>query len=186
MLLNSQRKVNNKKRILVLCTGNSARSIMAEALFATVGRNRFEAYSAGSKPTGKVNPFALEQIENLGFDANPRSKSWDEFSGVDAFDIDIVVTVCGNAANEVCPVFPGQPKKVHWGLPDPAAEVGTEDQKRQAFSVCFNIFKQKILELIDELEQDPQLDEFSVMSRMQESFYPLEKPTNKALTSAGA
>ena len=183
MLLDSESNIDNKKRILVLCTGNSARSIMAEALFATMGEHRFEAYSAGSKPTGKVNPFALEQIQHLDFGVTPRSKSWDEFSGTDAFDIDIVVTVCGNAANEVCPLFPGQPKKVHWGLPDPAAEAGTDEQKRQAFSVCFNVFKQKIRELMDELEQNPELDEYSAMSRMQASFSPLKEPGNGVLTA---
>ncbi len=180
MLLND--KINNKKKILVLCTGNSARSIMAEALFATMGNNIFEAYSAGSNPTGKVNPFALEQIKHLDFSVTPRSKSWDEFSGADAFDIDIVVTVCGNAANEVCPVFPGQPKKVHWGLPDPAAEDGSDEQKREAFSVCFDVFKQKIQELLFELEQNPNLDAYSVMSQMQAGFDPLSE-FEKASTS---
>ena len=184
MLLNSQYKNSNRKKILVLCTGNSARSIMAEALFSTMGEKRFEAYSAGSNPTGKVNPFALEQIKHLNFSASPRSKSWNEFSGADAFDIDIVVTVCGNAANEVCPVFPGQPKKVHWGLPDPAAEDGSDEQKREAFSVCFNVFKQTIGELMHELEQNPDLDAYTMMSNMQSSFASLNK-TEKASTSAG-
>ena len=170
--------LNGKKKILVLCTGNSARSIMAEALFSTIGEKRFEAYSAGSNPTGKVNPFALEQIKHLDFSATPRSKSWDEFSGAEAFDIDIVVTVCGNAANEVCPVFPGQPKKVHWGLPDPAAEVGSDEQKREAFSVCFNVFKQKISELMFELEQNSDLDVYSLMYQMQAGFSPLNTSEN--------
>lgn len=173
--------LNGKKRILVLCTGNSARSIMAEALFSTLGETRFEAHSAGSNPTGKVNPFALEQIELLGFSATPRSKSWNEFSGTDAFDIDIVVTVCGNAANEVCPVFPGQPKKVHWGLPDPAAQDGTDAQKREAFSVCFNVFKQKIQELMLELGQNPSLDPYSAMKEMQVSFDPLSESEKESI-----
>ncbi len=173
MLLNDQNKSTSKKKILVLCTGNSARSIMAEALFDTLGNQFLEAHSAGSNPTGRVNPFALEQIQHLGFDATPRSKSWDEFSGADAFDIDIVVTVCGNAASEICPIFPGQPKIVHWGLPDPAAVEGSDAQKREAFSICFTVFKQKIQELVCDLEQNEELDIYSAMSRMQASFDPV-------------
>ncbi len=176
--------LKGKKRILVLCTGNSARSIMAEALFATLGEERFDACSAGSNPTGKVNPYALEQIEHLGFSATPRSKSWDEFSGANAFDIDIVVTVCGNAANEVCPVFPGESKKVHWGLPDPAAQEGTEAQKREAFSVCFNVFKQKIQELMLELEQNSDLDPYSLMKAMQASFSSLSESEKASINTS--
>lgn len=121
-------------KILVLCTGNSARSILGEALFNRLGQGSIEAFSAGSKPVGKVNPFALELLEHEGFDVSRfRSKSWDEFTGKDAPTIDVVVTVCGNAAGEQCPVWVGAPITVHWGFPDPAAVTGSEDDIRNAF-----------------------------------------------------
>lgn len=120
--------------ILVLCTGNSARSILGEALFNRLGEGRIQAFSAGSKPVGKVNPFALALLESEGFDtAEFRSKSWDEFSDDAALTIDIVVTVCSNAAGEVCPIWPGAPITVHWGFPDPAGVEGTNEDVRAAF-----------------------------------------------------
>lgn len=124
--------------VLFLCTGNSARSILAEAYLNHAAKGRFRAYSAGSHPGGKVNPFALELLAKNGIPISGlRSKSWDEFAAPGAPKLDFVFTVCDNAAGEVCPIWPGRPSKAHWGVPDPAAVQGSDADKRQAFRDAF-------------------------------------------------
>ena len=124
--------------VLFLCTGNSARSILAEAILNKLGRNSFRAFSAGSHPRGDVHPLALSQLSQVGLPTDAcRSKSWSEFEGPEAPNLDFVFTLCDNAANEVCPTWPGQPMTAHWGIPDPAAVEGSEQKKRQAFNVAF-------------------------------------------------
>ena len=121
--------------LLFLCTGNSARSVIAEALLNKEGGGLFKAYSAGSMPKGEVNPHALSLVQALGFEASDfRSKSWDEFAKPGAPPLDFVITVCDNAAGEVCPIWPGQPMTAHWGIPDPAAAEGTEAEIAAAFA----------------------------------------------------
>lgn len=134
--------------VLVLCTGNSARSIMAEALFKAFGGPWFRAWSAGSQPVGRVNPLALELIETIHPDTSCfRSKSWLEFESDHSPDISFVITVCDNAANEPCPCFPGNPAHIHWGLPDPANAELPLDVQRENFHACFGILKKRIMAL---------------------------------------
>ena len=131
--------------VLFLCTGNSARSILAEAYLNTAGKGRFVAYSAGSKPAGQVNPYALDLLKKNRIDTSgARSKNWDEFAKPDAPKMDFVFTVCDNAAAEPCPYWPGQPMTAHWGVPDPAAVEGSDEDKRRAFLVAFKILSTRI------------------------------------------
>ena len=131
--------------ILFLCTGNSARSIMAEAIMNWKGRANFTAYSAGSHPSGTVRPEALQQIEAASLSiAGLYSKSWDEFAKPNAPVMNFVFTVCDNAANEVCPVWPGQPITAHWGVPDPAAATGTPEEIDRAYRQAFSIMERRI------------------------------------------
>lgn len=131
--------------VLFLCTGNSARSIMAEAILNRRGAPKFKAYSAGSHPTGRVNPAALAQLREARLTTEGlRSKSWEEFSRPGAPELDFVFTVCDNAAKEVCPVWPGQPMTAHWGVPDPAAVAGTPEQIARAFRDAFVMLERRI------------------------------------------
>ena len=132
-------------KVLFLCTGNSARSIMAEAILNKLGAGKFRAYSAGSQPKGRVNPHTIQLLQSLGYDTSGfRSKSWSEFAKPGAPVLDFVFTVCDNAAGEICPVWPGQPMTAHWGVPDPAVAKGTLEQIERAFRDAYMILERRI------------------------------------------
>jgi arsenate reductase len=136
--------------VLILCTGNSARSSLGEALLNHLGDGHFRAYSAGSTPAGQVNPFTLEVLAANGIPIDGlASKSWDVFAEPGAPEMDLVITVCDNAAGEVCPVWPGHPAQVHWGFPDPAACTGDDDEKRAAFAAVFAAVRAQVQRLVD-------------------------------------
>ena len=153
--------------VLFLCTGNSARSIMAEAILSRLGRGKFKAFSAGSQPAGYMHPLALQMLRNAHFDVTGfRSKPWDEFAAADAPKLDFVFTVCDNAAKEVCPIWPGQPMTAHWGLPDPAKAEGSDAEKATAFADTMRMLNQRIgifvslpLDKLSKLALQKQLDE---------------------------
>lgn len=131
-------------RVLILCTGNSARSILGEVLFNRLGKGTFKAYSAGSKPAGSVNPGALELLQQQGFSIEGlRSKSWDEFAMAGAPEFDFIFTVCDNAAGETCPIWPGRPATAHWGIPDPA-HVDGDEARRMAFNKAYEQLARRI------------------------------------------
>ncbi len=158
--------IDRRYNVLFLCTGNSARSIIAEALLNYRGKGRFQAFSAGSHPKGQVHPQAIEILRrnHLPTD-NLRSKSWDEFAEPDTRPLDFVFTVCDHAAREVCPIWPGQPMTAHWGIHDPAAVEGSDEDKQRAFNRAFReldarlkIFTSLRLESLDQLSLQRQLD----------------------------
>lgn len=140
-IVHNQRPLN----VLFLCTGNSARSIIAELVLNRLGAGKFKAYSAGSKPLGHVHPYATDLLRKTHYDTSSlRSKSWEEFAKQGAPELDFVFTVCDNAANEVCPVWPGQPMTAHWGLPDPAAAKGNEAEQILAFADTMRMLNHRI------------------------------------------
>ncbi len=158
---------DNIYNVLFLCTGNSARSVLAEAILNREGKTRFRAYSAGSAPIGEVHPITLSLLSTFGFDTGfARSKSWDEFAAPGAPHMDFVFTVCDNAAKETCPVWPDQPMTAHWGVPDPAAANGSLAERQLAFSEAFRMLNQRIsifrnlpLDRLDRLALKERLDE---------------------------
>lgn len=153
--------------VLFLCTGNSARSILGEAILNRSGAGRFEAYSAGSHPTGLVNPNAVRLLKSLNYETkNFRSKDWLEFTDKDAPSMDFVFTVCDQAANEVCPIWPGQPISAHWGLPDPAAVKGTEAEIAAAFAETYRMMNNRIEGFINLAL--PSLDKLALQKRLDE------------------
>jgi arsenate reductase len=159
--------------VLFLCTGNSARSIMAEALLNHWGEGRFRAFSAGSHPKGQVHPLALEMLQRMHLPtAGFRSKSWDEFATPDAPPLDFVFTVCDNAAKETCPIWPGQPMTAHWGISDPAAVEGSDEAKLRAFRTTYReldarikIFASLRFDQLDQMSLQRQLDEIGDMRK---------------------
>ncbi|MCH7550516.1 MAG: arsenate reductase ArsC [Proteobacteria bacterium] len=158
--------------VLFLCTGNSCRSIIAEALLNDLGQGRFRAFSAGSHPAGRVNPRALRALERRGFPADGlRSKSWDEFAAEDAPVMDFIITVCDNAAGEVCPAWPGGPLGAHWGIPDPAVFSGTEEETEKVFDDVIAMLERRInaltglpLDTLDADELHPRLGDIGTMA----------------------
>lgn len=159
--------------VLFLCTGNSARSIIAEALMNRLGAPRFRAFSAGSDPKGQVNPHSIALLKSLNYKTDGfRSKSWDEFAAPGAPQLDFAFTVCDNAANEVCPIWPGQPMSAHWGVPDPAAAEGSEAVIAQAFADAYRMLQNRIsvfvnlpMSSIDRLSLQKRLDDIGAMRR---------------------
>ena len=153
--------------VLFLCTGNSARSVIAEAVMNRLGAGRFKAYSAGSHPKGEVHPMTIELLQSLDYDTGfARSKSWDEYAEPYAPQMDFVFTVCDDAAAEACPVWPGQPLSAHWGLPDPAAATGTEAERRFAFADTHRMLTNRISLLVNLPIES--IDKYALQSRLEQ------------------
>ena len=161
--------------VLFLCTGNSARSILAECILNRDGQGRFKAFSAGSYPKGEVNPYAVDLLRELNFNTDDlRSKSWDEFAVDGAPDMDFVFTMCDEAASEVCPIWPGRPISAHWGIPDPATAEGSEAEKRAAFAKAFRRLENRISIFIG--LPIPSLDRPSLQKKLDEIGARREEP----------
>jgi arsenate reductase len=140
----------HNRNVLFLCTGNSARSILSEAILNRLGDGRFRAFSAGSKPVGQVNPGALDLLQRRNYPTDGlRSKSWDEFAGPDAPEMDYIVTVCNNAAGETCPVWPGHPATEHWDIEDPAGVGKSDEERRAAFAEAYAVLEKRIEKFLD-------------------------------------
>lgn len=164
--------MKDRYNVLFVCTGNSARSQMAEALANSLGRDRVRAFSAGSHPAGRIHPMALQIMEGAGLDVTGlRSKSWSEFAQPDAPSMDLVITVCDRAAGESCPVWPGQPVTAHWTIPDPASVTGTPEQVRKAFSHALLVLQQRISLLLS-LRMEA-LDRLAAETRLRQIGAPL-------------
>lgn len=160
--------------VLFLCTGNSARSILAECILNREGRGRFRAFSAGSHPKGQVHPFALELLKKMNHPtAGLRSKSWDELAKLGAPALDFVFTVCDNAANEICPIWPGQPMTAHWGVPDPAAAEGSDAERHLAFADAYRMLSNRI-SIFTNLPMQS-LDRLTLQKRLDEIGRPFDK-----------
>ena len=180
MVNDTEKKVYN---VLFLCTGNSARSIMAEAILNRADSRHFRAFSAGSQPKGQVHPYAVDLLRKLHYDvSNLRSKSWLEFSQFDSPKLDFVFTVCDNAAQEVCPIWPGQPVTAHWGIHDPAAVEGTLDEQARAFNTAFReldarvkLFTSLRLEALDKMALQRELDAIG-QSRTERPSFDSQRP----------
>lgn len=160
--------MDSRYNVMFLCTGNSARSIMAEVMLNHLGKGRFRAFSAGSHPAGTVNPLAIETMRSAGLPTDDlRSKSWEEFALPDAPPMDFILTVCDNAAGEVCPIWPGKPTMAHWGVPDPAAVAGPDEGRRAAFAEAARVLRRRI-ELLVSLPLE-KLDRLSIQVRLREA-----------------
>lgn len=170
----SQKASQEHYNVLFLCTGNSARSIMAECILNREGLGRFTAYSAGSHPSGDVHPYALNLLKTLNHRTDGlRSKSWDEFAAADAPQMDFVFTVCDNAAGEVCPIWPGQPMTAHWPFPDPAAFIGPEAEHRALFAEVYGMLERRISIFVN--LPMASLDRLSLQKRLDEIGAPLSE-----------